>query len=167
MSYKVSLIGCGKMNSAIAKGLHAKRADYKFTTFNRSPGKAKDLAALDLSIKLKIGQGGKSFGSVGSRDVEALLADKGIDISRKQIQLLEPIKSAGTFPIPVKLHSDVVAEIQLVVEADNVTEKKAEKQAATKEEASEVDEEALLEDELAAAEADSDDDTEGDTSEDE
>ena len=120
--------------------------------------KAEELKALNLSVKLKVGQGGKSFGSIGSRDVEKLLADKGVTISRKQIQLFEPIKTVGEFPIPVKLHSEVVGEIQLNVIADKVAEKKVSKK---KEEPGfeEVDEEAVLAEEIAAAEGDSDEST--------
>ena len=65
----------------------------------------------------RAGEEGKLFGSVTSMELEAKLAEAGIEIDRKKIQLDEPIKALGTYQVPVKLPAGVVAEIKVTVVA--------------------------------------------------
>ena len=58
---------------------------------------------------------GKLFGSVTSMDLEAKLADAGISIDRKKIQLGDPIKTLGEHLVNIKLDAGVVAELKVVV----------------------------------------------------
>jgi large subunit ribosomal protein L9 len=78
---------------------------------------ADQLAKLSLSIKKKVGEQGKLFGSVTSQEIAELVSAKGVEIDRRKIQLSEPIKSLGEFKIPVKLHPHVTAEMTLTVAA--------------------------------------------------
>jgi len=73
-------------------------------------GHAKRLEGLELHVQARVGEEGRLFGSVTNLDVERLLAAKGI-------QLAEPIKQVGTYPVPVQLGRDVRATVQVVVEA--------------------------------------------------
>jgi len=66
----------------------------------------------------RAGEEGKLFGSVTSMDLEAKLQEAGIEIPRKKIQLGEPIKSLGEHIVPVKLDAGVVAELKVVVTAE-------------------------------------------------
>ena len=75
------------------------------------------LDAVTLSISKAAGENEKLFGSVTAMEVEALLKEKGFDISRKQLVLGDHIKSLGTHEVPVKLHRDVTATIKGVVTA--------------------------------------------------
>jgi large subunit ribosomal protein L9 len=75
------------------------------------------LDAVTLSISKAAGENEKLFGSVTAMEVEALLKEKGFDISRKQLVLGDHIKSLGTHEVPVKLHRDVTATIKVVVTA--------------------------------------------------
>ena len=61
---------------------------------------------------------GKLFGSVTSMDLEGKLQAAGIEIDRKKIQLAEPIKSLGEHVVPIKLDAGVVAELKVVVNAE-------------------------------------------------
>ncbi|MEA3545653.1 MAG: 50S ribosomal protein L9 [Thermodesulfobacteriota bacterium] len=61
---------------------------------------------------------GKLFGSVTSMDLEEKLQVAGIEISRKKIQLGESIKSLGEHVVPVKLEAGVVAELKVIVKAE-------------------------------------------------
>lgn len=61
---------------------------------------------------------GKLFGSVTSMDIEAKINEAGIEIDRKKIQLAEPIKSLGEHVVSVKLDAGVVAELKVVVTAE-------------------------------------------------
>jgi len=66
----------------------------------------------------RAGEEGKLFGSVTSMDIEAKLQEAGVDIDRKKIQLGEAIKSLGEHIVPVKLDAGVVAELKVVVTAE-------------------------------------------------
>ena len=63
------------------------------------------------------------FGSVTGQEISDLLKSKGIKIDRRKIQMQEPIKKAGEFTIPVKLHPEITGQIKLIVEGEKVEEK--------------------------------------------
>ncbi len=78
---------------------------------------ADQLAQLSLSVKKKVGEQGKLFGSVTSQEIANLVSAQGVEIDRRKIQLGESIKSLGEFKIPIKLHPEITAEITLTVTA--------------------------------------------------
>lgn len=79
---------------------------------------ASQLEAVKVNLTLKAGEGGKTFGSISTKEIaNALNEQAGFNLDRKKIQLSEPIKSAGTFTVGVKLHPKVTASIKVVVEA--------------------------------------------------
>ena len=86
-------------------------------------GVADKICNTAIQIKKKMGDGGKMFGAVTAQEVSALLKAKGIDIDRRKIQIQEPIKKAGEYSIPIKLHPEVTAQIKLTVEGEKVIEK--------------------------------------------
>lgn len=76
------------------------------------------LKKLRLTTELSIGQGGKAFGSITTADIAALIAEKSkLDIDRHQLLLDHPIKTTGSFDVPVKLHPDVDASVTVRVVA--------------------------------------------------
>ena len=79
---------------------------------------ADEIAKVTCTVKKKVGDTGKMFGSVTAQEIADLLKVQGVDIDRRKIQIAEPIKKAGEYKIPVKLHTEVTAEIKLVVEAE-------------------------------------------------
>ena len=86
-------------------------------------GVADEISKATLQTKKKMGEGGKMFGSVTAQEISDLLKSKGIEIDRRKIQMQEPIKKAGEFAIPVKLHPEVTGQIKLIVEGEKVEEK--------------------------------------------
>ncbi len=76
---------------------------------------AEKLASLTCTIARKVGEQGKLFGSVGTKDIEESLREKGVEIDKKNIILAEPLKAAGEFSATVKLPAGVTAEIKVVV----------------------------------------------------
>ena len=77
-------------------------------------GKALEGGKIQLSIKM--GEGGRSFGSVSSKEIaEAVQAQLGHVIDKKKVQLKEAIKAPGTYEVPVKLHPQVTAALKVVV----------------------------------------------------
>ncbi|MBC8283695.1 MAG: 50S ribosomal protein L9 [Nitrospinae bacterium] len=86
-------------------------------------GVADEISNAPIQIKKKMGEGGKMFGAVTAQEISDLLKAKGIDVDRRKIQIQEPIKKAGEYSIPVKLHPEVAAEIKLTVEGEKTVEK--------------------------------------------
>ena len=86
-------------------------------------GVAEEIKKTPIQVKKKIGEGGKMFGSVTTQEISDLLKANGVDLDRRKIQIQEPIKKAGEYTIPVKLHPNVTAEIKLTVEGEKVEEK--------------------------------------------
>lgn len=77
---------------------------------------AETLASKEVIIPIKVGGGGKTFGSVSSKEIaEAAKAQHGLDIDKKKIQLASPIKTLGTTNVPIKLHPKVTAELKVTV----------------------------------------------------
>ena len=84
---------------------------------------ADEISKVTFQTKKKMGEGGKMFGSVTAQEISDLLKSKGIKIDRRKIQIQEPIKKAGEFTIPVKLHPEITGQIKLIVEGEKVQEK--------------------------------------------
>jgi large subunit ribosomal protein L9 len=73
------------------------------------------LTQADLSLARRVGEHETLYGSVTSADIADELAAKGFEIDKRKIQLAEPIKRIGEFSVPIKLHHDVVANVQVKV----------------------------------------------------
>lgn len=69
-----------------------------------------------VSVPIKTGEEGRIFGSVSTKEIAKEVKEQlDLDIDKKKLILKEPIKSLGTFTIPVKLHPKVTAELNLKV----------------------------------------------------
>ena len=70
-----------------------------------------------LTLTLNLGAEGKSFGAITTHDImEALTrAHQGLIIEKHAVQLEQPIKSLGTFDVPVRLQTDVTATVTVLV----------------------------------------------------
>ena len=69
-----------------------------------------------VSLTIKMGEGGRTFGSISSKEVaEAMKTQLGHDIDKKKIVLKEPIKTPGTHIVDVKLHTKVTAQMTVKV----------------------------------------------------
>jgi large subunit ribosomal protein L9 len=73
------------------------------------------LKGVVLEIRSRAGQGGRLFGSITSQQVADALAKKGFTVSRKQIELEEPIRIEGFFQVPVRVAPGVVVKVDLNV----------------------------------------------------
>ena len=77
---------------------------------------AKELAEKKVELKIKAGKDGRSFGSVSTKEIAAAAKDQlGYEIDKKKMQLADPIRSAGTFIVPIKLHPKVMGELKVHV----------------------------------------------------
>ena len=69
-----------------------------------------------VQLTMKAGEGGRVFGSVSSKEIVTAAKDQfGFDIDNKKLSMPEPIKSFGTYEIPVKLHPEVTATLKVSV----------------------------------------------------
>lgn len=76
----------------------------------------KKLEAGKVELAIKMGEGGRAFGSVSSKEIAVAVKDQmGYDIDKKKIQLKDSIKTLGTHTVPVKLHPKVTAELKVIV----------------------------------------------------
>ena len=77
---------------------------------------AAELASGKIELSIKIGEGGKAFGSVSSKEIAQAVKDQmGLEIDKKKIQLKDAIKVLGVHNVPVKLHPDVTADLKVEV----------------------------------------------------
>ena len=74
------------------------------------------IASTTLTMGVKVGEGGKLFGSITAKDIADALARRGIDVDRHKIDLEEPLKSLGTYKVAVKVSSGLAPEVTIVVE---------------------------------------------------
>jgi len=74
------------------------------------------IASTTLTMGVKVGEGGKLYGSITSKDISDALARRGIEIDRHKIDLEEPLKSLGTYKVAIKVFSGLAPEVTVVVE---------------------------------------------------
>jgi large subunit ribosomal protein L9 len=76
------------------------------------------IANIEVVIARKVGETDVLYGSVTTADVAQALAEQGIEIDRRKLQLAEPIKKIGNFDIPLRLHREVVTAVKVRVTAE-------------------------------------------------
>lgn len=78
---------------------------------------AADLESKQVVVKIKAGEGGKTFGSVSTKEIAAAYKEQhNMELDKKKIQLSESIKSFGTVEVPVKLHPQVTGKLTVKVQ---------------------------------------------------
>jgi large subunit ribosomal protein L9 len=76
------------------------------------------LSAVSVTIRRKVGEQDKLFGSVTALDIAEALAAQGQKVDRRHIHLPEPIKALGDFEVEIRLHHDVAAKVKVQVAAE-------------------------------------------------
>lgn len=76
------------------------------------------LAAATVTLTGKAGEEGKLFGSVTAQDVADGLAQQGLQVDRRRIELEHPIKLLGFHTVTVRLHPEVQADVRVQVVAE-------------------------------------------------
>ena len=78
---------------------------------------AKQLETIEIVVKMKVGEGGRAFGSVSTKEIAAAFKEQcGVTIDKKKIQLDEPIRSFGVYRINIKLHPKVTGVLIVKVQ---------------------------------------------------
>lgn len=77
----------------------------------------KKIEASSITVSIKLGEGGKTFGSVSSKEIaEEVKAQLNFDIDKKKVQLKDAIKTVGEHDVKIKLHPQVTAVLKVKVE---------------------------------------------------
>jgi large subunit ribosomal protein L9 len=85
-----------------------------------SEKKAKEMSSVQVTLSLKVGEQGKTFGSITSRDISKALMAIGHNIHHRDIKLAEPIKTIGVHTVDVRLEADVAAQVKVIVAEEKI-----------------------------------------------
>lgn len=77
---------------------------------------AEEIKEKTVEVKIKAGEGGRTFGSVSTKEISAAVKEQlNLDIDKKKMSLNDPIKALGTYEVAVKLHAKVTATLRVKV----------------------------------------------------
>ena len=80
--------------------------------------RAEKLEGVNVTISQKAGVDGRLFGSITNADIADALTAQGHEVAKSEIRLPEgPFKTVGEYPVVLALHSDITANISVVVTA--------------------------------------------------
>ena len=78
---------------------------------------AKDLETKEVVVKMKVGEGGRAFGSVSTKEIANAFKEQcGVEVDKKKIQLEETIKTFGVYKVKIKLHPKVTGVLTVKVQ---------------------------------------------------
>lgn len=107
-------------NSALNENSQANEASkfHKAQEVARAKEVAKEIEGKTITLKIKCGENGKTFGSVSSKEIADGLANIGIEIDRKKIELKDAIKATGKYEIVAKVYPQISAKFFVIVESE-------------------------------------------------
>ena len=77
---------------------------------------AQRISSTTLTMGVKVGEGGKLYGSINNQDIAEALGRRGIVVDKHKIDLEQPIKSLGTYKVAIKVLAGMTPEVTIVVE---------------------------------------------------
>jgi large subunit ribosomal protein L9 len=77
---------------------------------------ANRISSTTLTMGVKVGEGGKLYGSITSKEIAEALGRRGIVVDRHKVELEEPLKSLGTYKVAIKVFAGLTPEVTVVVE---------------------------------------------------
>jgi large subunit ribosomal protein L9 len=77
---------------------------------------ANRIASTTLTMGVKVGEGGKLYGSITTQDIADALGRRGITVDKHKVDLDQPLKSLGTYKVAVKVYAGMTSEVTVVVE---------------------------------------------------
>lgn len=106
-------------NSAISENKMRKSSDnyHKEMEKQSAMNLAKNLNNASVTVEIKCGENGKTFGSVTAKEICDALNKQGFQIDKRKIELKEALKTIGNYKINIKLHPEVSATITLNIVA--------------------------------------------------
>jgi large subunit ribosomal protein L9 len=77
---------------------------------------AQRIGSTTLTMGVKVGEGGKLYGSITAKDIADALARRGINIDRHKVDLDEPLKTLGTYKVAIRVYPGMTPEVTVAVE---------------------------------------------------
>ncbi len=77
---------------------------------------AQRISSTTLTMGVKVGEGGKLFGSITSKDIADALERRGITVDKNKVDLDEPLKMLGTYKVAIKVYPGLTPEVTVDVE---------------------------------------------------
>lgn len=101
------------------KKIKQKQEEQKKQELQEAKEMAQKIEGKTLEIATKVGENGKLFGSITSKEIAELLENNfEIEIDKRKIEVKEAIKALGTYPVTVRIHPKVAAKITVQVVAE-------------------------------------------------
>ena len=85
---------------------------------------ASDIDGIEVGIAVKVGAQGQLFESINNIKISEKLKSMGFDIKKSQIDLKEPIKNTGEFPVKINLNHNLEVEVRVIVSEEIASEEK-------------------------------------------
>ncbi len=87
--------------------------------FEAAQAFAKELETKEIILTLKVGEGGRTFGSISGKEIsEAAKKQLNLEIDKKKLQLPSPIRNLGVTNVPVRLHPKVTGSLKVWVKEE-------------------------------------------------
>jgi large subunit ribosomal protein L9 len=81
--------------------------------------RAAKLAELTITIESNAGDGGKLFGSIGTRDIASAVTAAGVEVNKSEVRMPEgPLREVGSYKVAIQVHSDLVQTVSVSVVAE-------------------------------------------------
>jgi large subunit ribosomal protein L9 len=90
-------------------------ADQKQKITREAQSVGQSINAVSLTIRMRVGEEGKLFGSVTNIQIEKALKAQGLIVDRRKIQLEEPIKVTGDYDVPIRMTADLTVPLKVSV----------------------------------------------------
>jgi large subunit ribosomal protein L9 len=74
------------------------------------------IASTTLTMGVKVGEGGRLYGSITTQDIADALGRRGITVDKHKVDLDQPLKSLGTYKVAVKVYAGMTSEVTIIVE---------------------------------------------------
>lgn len=87
---------------------------------------AAKLEPMNITFAVQTGPGGKMFGAVTAQDLLARIAEQGVELEKKQVNLYTPVKSLGKHTTRIRLHPEVALDFEFEVVSENPIEESEE-----------------------------------------
>lgn len=77
---------------------------------------AQRISSTTLTMGVKVGEGGKLYGSITAKDIADALGRRGIEVDRHKVELDEPLKTLGTYKVAIRVYPGLTPEVTIAVE---------------------------------------------------
>ncbi len=104
-------------NLNVAKAQQGSRERKKQQASDEAKLMAAQLEKVEVTVGVKIGEGGKLFGSVTGKDVAESLKKQGIDVDKKKISIQGDVAGVGMYEAVIKVHPEITSRIKVNVVA--------------------------------------------------